>query len=48
MQRRTERLLRERLSDEAAAWGLAVVDVGLTDFATAKPIRLYGDTPTLL
>ena len=48
MQRRTERVLRARLTDDARAWGLLVVDVGLTDFSTARPFRLYGDSPALL
>lgn len=45
LQHRTEELLRGELSEKSGRWGIEICDVGLTDFSTARPYRIYNDAP---
>lgn len=42
-----ERSLASSLSTRLSGWGVRVTDVGLSDMVKTRPLRLYGDVPTI-
>ena len=45
-QRALERRIREHLQKKVEAWGVRVIDVGVTDLVQAKQIRVFGELGT--